>query len=198
MDRADLSLTESWTIKSYLYSFKSLFHLSKLLSEAEHSIGESMHQRHQNSKSSSNAANKQHDIVLTHVKTNPTCVRQRVAFSNLHRTFCSSLQVLHTGDHELYFLYCFFVSPDSKQVHDTSTHQPRVCVCVCHCRWLSPSVRPVSSPPQTLLCFISGGLKCSARSDSCSNSYAHFQRADVFTGASHAFFPQGDAFPPRA
>ncbi len=31
-------------------------------------------------------------------------------------------------------------------------------------------------------------------SDSCSNSHARFQRADVFTGASHAYFPQGDAF----
>lgn len=29
--------------------------------------------------------------------------------------------------------------------------------------------------------------------DSCSNSHARFQRADVFTGASRAYFPQGDA-----
>lgn len=34
-------------------------------------------------------------------------------------------------------------------------------------------------------------------SDSCSNSHARFQRADVFTGASHAYFPQGDAFRSR-
>lgn len=35
-------------------------------------------------------------------------------------------------------------------------------------------------------------------SDSCSNSHARFQRADVFTGASHAYFPQGDAFRRKA
>lgn len=32
-------------------------------------------------------------------------------------------------------------------------------------------------------------------SDSCSNSHTRFQWADVFTGASHAYFPEGDAFP---
>lgn len=42
----------------------------------------------------------------------------------------------------------------------------------------------------TCLHFIREGLGCTVCSDSCSNSHTRFQWADVFTGASHAYFPQ--------
>lgn len=97
----------------------------------------------------------------------------------------------------VYFLPHFPVSPDNKQVHDTSSRPPYV-----PSQWLSlpvhlgsffcrhsPSLTPLSSV------FIrEGSGMLSVLSDSCSNSYAHFQRADVSTGASHAYFPRGDAF----
>lgn len=66
--------------------------------------------------------------------------------------------------------------------------------------WTSPSVHLASFfvclifPPRLCFCFIREGLRRTVCSDSCSNSYTRFQRADVFTGASHAYFPRGDAF----
>lgn len=59
-----------------------------------------------------------------------------------------------------------------------------------HRQWMSPSVHL-----STCLSFIREVLGCAVCSDSCSNSHTCFQWADVFTGASHAYFPEGDAFP---
>lgn len=73
-----------------------------------------------------------------------------------------------------------------------SSHLPRVSLPVdVSC----PScLSSVDFPSHTCLCFIREGLRHTVCSDSCSNSHTCFQRADVFSGASHAYFPQGDAF----
>lgn len=98
--------------------------------------------------------------------------------------------VLSTGDQVL-----------SSQSFLSVCRTSRQCTCS-HLPWVSlpadvscPScLSSVDFRSHTCLCFIREGLRCTVCSDSCSNSHTCFQRADVFSGASHAYFPQGDAF----
>lgn len=83
-----------------------------------------------------------------------------------------------------------FLSVSTTSSQGTSSQPPGVDITFCPFSVFLLSI----FPPRLCFCFIREGLRRTVCSDSCSNSYTRFQRADVFTEASHAYFPRGDAF----